>query len=250
MDANNSNGINAMMAHTWQSGDDNNFVRGIIGSYMFLGFGVVSNITGERMTVSCGARTYTNVELMVLGVDGWGLKAVPAVNDRVLLLSTQVPVTDLKTFVATGSMPAYDQSGIKAIPITDVKSAQLITVQKTGIQVTGNVKVTVNDAGVKLEDRNGAVIETSASGITVTDNKNKSGNKVNKVVMSSSGVEVDDKNGNKVVMSNSGVEIDDKNSNTIVMSTSGVEIDDKNGNKIVMGQSNVTINGKLQIGRS
>lgn len=233
MGVDNSNGINAMMAHTWQSGDDNNFVRGIIGSYMFLGFGVVSSIAGERMTVSCGARTYTNVELMVLGVDGWGLKVVPAVNDRVLLLSTQVPVTDLKTFVATGSMPAYDQSGIKAIPITDIKSAQLITVQKTGIQITGSVKVTVNDAGVKLEDKNGAVIETSASGITVTDNKNKSGNNVNKLVMSSSGVEVDDKNGNKIVMNGS-----------------GVEIDDKNGNKIVMGSSNVTINGKLEIGRS
>lgn len=199
MGMNNTNGINAMMAHTWQSGDDNNFVRGVIGNYMFLGFGVVKAINGERMTISCGARTYTNVELMVFGVDGWGLKVVPAVNDRVLLLTTQVPVTDLKTFIAPGNMPAYDQSGIKAIPITDIRSAQLITVNANGISVTGDAQITIN-----------------SSGISIVDNKNKSGNNVNKVVMSSS----------------------------------GVEIDDKNGNKIVMGQSNVTINGKLEIGRA
>lgn len=194
-----TNGVNAMLSHAWQTGDDNVFIRSIIGSYMFLGFGVVKAIAGERMTVDCGERTYTNVELMILGVDGWGLKVVPAVNDRVLLLSTQVPVSDLMTFTAAGSMPPYDPSGIKAIPITDSTSAQLITVQKTGIQITGDAQVTINK-----------------DGITVIDNKNKSGNKVNKLVMNSS----------------------------------GVEIDDKNGNTIIMGSSNVTINGKLEIGRS
>ena len=266
MSSNNSNGINAMLAHSWRKNDDNNFVRSIIEGYMFLGFGVVTKIEAERMTVDCGERKYTNVELMIIGVDGWGLKTVPAVNDRVLLLTTQVPVENLKTFTASGSMPPYDQSGIKAIPITDSTSAQLITVTKDGIELTGNVKLTVNDNGIRVEDKNNNVVETTDAGITISDaNENvveltSTGIKAtdaneNVLDMSGSGVVLTDnknKDGSKintVSMTSSGVEIDDKNGNAIKMTSSGVEIDDKNGNKIVMGSSNVTINGKLEVGQ-
>lgn len=197
-----TNGINAMLAHRNRSGDDNNFVRNVIGSYMFLGFGVVTKIAGERMEVSCGDRSYTSVELMVLGVDGWGVKMVPAVNDRVLLISTQVPVYDLKLFVAAGKMPPYDQSGIKAIPLTDTTSAQLITVDKTGIKVTGANKLTIDANGVQLEDSNGNKVTTSSSGIVIED-KNGSGDKLNKITMSSTGVDITDKNGNTIACDNS-----------------------------------------------
>lgn len=171
MAMNETNGVNAMLAHSWKAGDDNNFVRSMIGSYMFLGFGVVTQIDGERMTVDCGERKFTNVELMVLGVDGWGLKMVPAVNDRVLLLSTQVPVQNLATFTASGSMPPYDPSGVKAIPLTDINTAQLITVDVNGIEITGDNKLTVNADGVHIEDVNGNIVDMTADGFSLTDAK-------------------------------------------------------------------------------
>lgn len=182
-----TNGINAMLAHQSRVGDDNNFVRSMIESYMFLGFGVVTKIDGVRLSVDCGWRKFTNVELMVLGVDGWGLKMLPAVNDRVLLLSTQVPVQNLQTFTASGSMPPYDPSGVKAIPITDVSSAQLITVDKNGIKLTGDVKIDINKDGVRVEDKNQNILQTSSSGI-----------------------EIDDTNGNKIIMGSSNVTINNK----------------------------------------
>ena len=146
---NKSNGMNAMRAHQARAQDDNTFVRSIVESYTFLGFGTVMTYANERLTVVCGNRKFTNVEVMVFGVDGWGIKPVPAPNDRVMLFSTQVPVGDIKQFTASGSMPAYDPSGLKAIPITDSRTAQLITVSMTGIEVTGTNKVTINNAGIR-----------------------------------------------------------------------------------------------------
>lgn len=163
------NGVTAMLAHQARTANDNIFVRSIVESYMFLGFGTVISYKDERVTVSCGSRVYTNVEVMVLGVDGWGIKPVPAVNDRVLLLSTQSPVPDLQKFKAPGSMPAYDLSGLKAVPITDSKTAQLITVDKDGVVITGDVKITVNADGIQVEDKNKNKLTTSKDGIVIED---------------------------------------------------------------------------------
>lgn len=163
------NGVTAMLAHQARTANDNIFVRSIVESYMFLGFGTVIAYKDERVTVACGSRVYTNVEVMVLGVDGWGIKPVPAVNDRVLLLSTQSPVPDLQKFKAPGSMPAYDLSGLKAIPITDSKTAQLITVDKDGVVITGDTKITVNADGIQVEDKNENKLTTSKDGIVIED---------------------------------------------------------------------------------
>ena len=165
-----TNGINSMLAHENRTGDDNTFVRSMIGSYMFLGFGVVTEINDERMKVCCGDHSFANVELMILGVNGWGLKAVPDVGDRVLLLSTQIPVSDLKTFTAHGSMPPYDPSGVKAVPITDVSTAQLITVSKDGISVTGATQLTANSNGFSLTDAKGNTFVGNNDGITLNGN--------------------------------------------------------------------------------
>ena len=219
-----TNGINAMYAHEARTKDDNTFVRGIIESYTFLGFGLVVTYLNEKLTVKCGNTTYTNVEVVVLGVDGWGIKPVPAPNDRVLLFSTQVPVSSLKQFQAAGSMPAYDVSGLKAIPITDSTSAQLITVSKTGIEITGANKLKVNAQGVQFQDVNG-----------------------NKVTISATGVAFEDKNQNKVTTSSTGVAFEDANNNKYTTASSGVTIEDKNGCKIETSSSSVKINGKLEI---
>ena len=200
-----NNAMNAMLAHKERVGNDNSFVRGIVDTYTLLGFGMVTKYSSERVEVSCGNMTFTNVEVMVFGVNGWGIKPVPAIGDRVLLFSTQTPVPDIKQFIATGSMPPYDLSGLKAIPVTDsVKASQMITVNAQGIEITGSNKLTVNAQGIVLTDANG-----------------------NKITTDSSGVEIDDKNGNKFEMTSTGTKLTDKNSCTIESSSNGVVINNK-----------------------
>ena len=218
------NAVNAMLAHRARAGDDTSFVRSIIESYTFIGFGTVKAYKDERIDVSCGEATFTNVEVAVLGVDGWGIKTVPAVNDRVLLFSSQAPVSSLKEFTANGSMPAYDRSGLKAIPITDSSSAQLITVDKDGIVVTGDNQLTVNADGIHIEDVNGNIVD-----------------------MTEAGVKVQDLSENVIETTDSGIHVNDLNDNTIEMTESGFSLTDANGNTFVGDNNGVTINGNLQI---
>jgi hypothetical protein len=220
-----ANAVNTLMAHEMRSGVDTNNVRGTIESYTFATYGVVTKYANGRVDVRCGTLKFTNIEVIVFGINGWGIKSVPAVGDRVLLLSSQAPIIDLKTFAATGTMPAYDVSGLKAIPVCDdEKATQLITVDKSKIKITGDNKLTVDSQGVTFEDKNG-----------------------NKVTTSSSGVAFEDKNSNKVTTDNSGIAIEDTNSNKITTSNSGFNITDKNGCKIVSSSTDIKINGKLQI---
>lgn len=164
------NGISAMFAHQARVHDDNTYIRSIIQGYTFMTYGKVLKYADGRVDVQCGRLKFTNVEVLVLGVNGWGIKPVPAVDDRVLLLSSQAPVIDIKEFRATGTMPPYDVSGLKAIPVTDEEAAtQLVTVDKDGIQITGDNKLTVNSDGVQLEDVNGNTIITSSDGVIINN---------------------------------------------------------------------------------
>ena len=202
------NAVNTVLSHQSSMGDDNIFVRSKIESYTFLTFGTVKKYEEGRVDVTCGAATFTGVEVMVLGVNGWGIKPVPAEGDRVLLLTSQAPVPDLKEFEAPGSMPAYDVSGMKAIPITDdEKAKQLITVSADGIEITGDNKLTVNSDGVTLEDVNGNKVITDSAGVTVTD----------------------------------------LSKNTFVMKEKEISVTVKEGSTIVATDKSVTINGKLEI---
>lgn len=265
------NGINTMRAHESRAGVDATYTRELIESYTFATYAVVTKYSNGRVDAMCGSLKFTNVEVLVFGVNGWGIKPVPAVGDRVLLISSQSPIVDIKTFLASGTMPPYDVSGLKAIPVCDdIKATQLITVDKDKVKLTGankltvdingvqfedskGNKVTTNTNGVAFEDKNGNKVTTTSSGITLED-ANGENNKHNKIVTSSSGVAVTDTNGNKVTTASSGITLEDANGkdnkhNKIVTSGSGVTIEDKNSNKIVMGNGNVTINGKLEIGQ-
>lgn len=204
---NDMNGVNAMNAHLARVYDDTTFTRSIVESYTFIGFGTVSRYSDGRVDVACGSQTFTNVEVMVIGIDGWGIKPVPAVNDRVLIIASQSPVPDLKQFQASGSMPAYDPSGLKAIPVTDADTAQLITVSKDGIEITGDNKLKINADGIAVEDVKG----------------------------------------NKVTMDKNGVSLEDLNGHTIVTSSDGITLTVKDGSTVEIGSSDVTINGNLQI---
>ena len=249
--SNNSNGMNAFRAHQARTENDVTFTRNLIESYTFIGFGTVIRYTNERVDVSCGDHTFTNVEVMVFGVDGWGIKPVPAQNDRVLLIASQAPIPDLKKFEAPGSMPSYDASGIKAIPITDSDTAQLFTVDKDGVILTGDNKITINSDGIQVEDGNGNKVTTSENGIVVED-CNGDDDKHNKITTSSEGIIIEDCNydgdkHSKITMASAGITIDDKNGNKIVTSSTGVSIEDKNGCKIVSTSSSVKINDKLEV---
>lgn len=166
------NGINATWAHAARVHDDNAYIRSVIQSYTFMTYGKVLSYSNGRVDVQCGSLKFTNVEVLVLGVNGWGIKPVPAVGDRVLLISSQAPVIDIKEFRATGTMPPYDVSGLKAIPVTDEEAAtQLVTVSKDGITVTGNNKLTLNDDGIQFEDANGnTFVADSDNGVVINGN--------------------------------------------------------------------------------
>jgi len=221
----NDDALNATLAHNARVGDDNVFVRGIVESYVFSVFGTVKKYSNERVDVQCGGALFTNIEVMVFGVDGWGIKPVPAVGDRVLVVSTVNPTPDLKTMAASASMPAYDASGFKAICLTDSgKATQLITVDKDKIEITGDNKLTVNADGVQFEDVNG-----------------------NKVTTSDKGVAFEDASKNKVTTDDKGVAFEDTNGNKITTASAGITLEDKNGCKIETSSSSVKINGKLEI---
>lgn len=166
------NAVNTMLAHKSRVGDDNLFVRSIIHGYTFATYGKVISYNEGRVDVQCGNLKFTNVEVLVLGVNGWGIKPVLAKDDRVLLISSQTPVIDIKEFKATGTMPPYDVSGLKAIPVTDESAAtQLITVSKDEIKITGKNKLTLNDDGIQLEDANGnTFVSDSDNGVVINGN--------------------------------------------------------------------------------
>lgn len=210
----NGNGINATIAHEMRSGDDNTYVRSVIEGYTFAIYGVVTKYEEGRVDVRCGSLSFTNVEVLVIGLNGWGIKPVPAVDDRVLLISSQSPIVNIKEFEATGSMPPYDVSGLKAIPVTDEeKATQLITVDKDKVEITGDNKLLINADGVQFEDVNGNKVVTEEKKVTI-----------------------------------SAVVGDDKTS-SVIMNASGITITDAaNGNKIEMkADDGVIINGNLQI---
>lgn len=253
------NGIDAMLAHQARVHDDNMYIRSVIQSFTFATYGKVTKYSDGRVDVQCGKLKFTNVEVIVFGVNGWGIKPVPAVGDRVLLVSSQAPVVDIKEFKATATMPPYDASGLKAIPVTDEdKASQLITVDKDKVEITGDNKLLINADGIQIEDVNENKVTTSDSGVVFED---KNGNKVtcddsgvafedtngNKVDTTSDGIAVEDTNGNKITADSSGLKTEDKNGNKYTGSSSGTVIEDKNGGKIEMGSSSVKINGKLEI---
>lgn len=193
-------GINAMMAHQARVHDDNTYIRSVIQSYTFATYGKVTRYEEGHVDVQCGSLKFTNVEVLVIGVNGWGIKPVPAVGDRVLLISSQAPVIDIKEFKATGSMPPYDVSGLKAIPVTDEEAAtQLITVDKDKVEVTGDNKLLINADGVQFEDVNGNKVETKDKEVSISAVVGD--NKTSTVIMNASGITITDAaNGNKIEM--------------------------------------------------
>lgn len=258
------NAINAMWAHKSRAGVDSIYFRELVEGYTFATYARVTKYSNGRVDALCGSLKFTNVEVLVFGVNGWGIKPVPAVGDRVLLISSQSPIVDIKTFLASGTMPPYDVSGLKAIPVCDDLTAlQLITVDKSSVKLTGANKVTVNAAGVQFEDSNGNKVDTTANGVSFEDKfKNKVDTTTNgvafedknhnRVTTASSGITLEDANGsnnkhNKIVTSSSGVSITDISENTVVTENKKITLTVKGGSVVAMSDSSVKINNNLEI---
>lgn len=198
------NAVNTMFAHESRAGDDNIFVRSIVEGYSFLTWGIVEKYEEGRVDVACGSLHFTDVEVLVIGINGWGIKPVLAKDDKVLLLTTQAPVPDIAEYEASGTMPPYDLSGMKAIPVTTQDAAQLITISADGIEITGDNKLTVNSDGVSFTDVNGNSAVTNNKGVTITDTKG------NTFVMKEKEVSMAVKNGSTIVATDSSVKINNK----------------------------------------
>ena len=198
------NGINTMRAHESRAGVDATYTRELIESYTFATYAIVTKYSNGRVDALCGSLKFTNIEVLVFGVNGWGIKPVPAVGDRVLLISSQSPIVDIKTFLASGTMPPYDVSGLKAIPVCDdVKAAQLITVSADKVEITGTNKITVDANGVQITDANGNNVTTNSTGISIQDKSE------NTVVTENKKITLTVKGGSVVAMSDSSVVIND-----------------------------------------
>ncbi len=86
------------------------------------------------------------------------------------------------------------------IQLEDADNDEMVIIREG---VNGHV-ITMNKDGIKVTDgANGHVITLDDSGITITDGVNSG----NKVTMDNSGVKAEDKNGNAVVMESSGVTV-------------------------------------------
>lgn len=199
-------GINNFMGMESQYNNPVMFTKGIIENYVFIDVARVTRVLANRLTCTASDREYTNVEVLILGINGYGVKLVPAIGDRVLLLAPCTPMESVEQYNPTNTMNNYDRSGIKAIPLTDSKTAQLLTIDRTGMKLTGDNKFTLNSTGITVEDKN-----------------------KNKVSLTSDGVSLEDKNKNKVKTSSSGISVEDKNSVKITTSSSGIVLQGKKG---------------------
>lgn len=199
-------GINNFMGMESQYNNPVMFTKGIVEGYVFIDVAKVTKVIANRLTCTASGREYTNVEVLILGVNGYGVKLVPAVGDRVLILAPCTPMESVELYNPTNTMNNYDRSGIKAIPLTDSKTSQLLTVDRSGVKLTGDNKFTLNSSGITVEDKN-----------------------KNKVEMTSSGISVEDKNKNKIKTTSSGIAVEDKNSVKITTSSSGIVLQGKKG---------------------
>lgn len=197
-------GIDTVLRTAGMKDSEHKRISRIIGEYTFVGFAKVTKNNNNRVDCEVGSTKFTNVEVMVLGINGYGVKLVPDVGDRVLLIASKIPITDLKKFEPSFTMPLYDNSGIKCIPVTDIDTAQLLTVDKDKIELTGDNKFLLNSDGISVEDVNENKVDLTADGISFEDTNG------NKITAASSGVTIEDTNGCVIETSSSSVKINGK----------------------------------------
>lgn len=202
-------------------------IQGIVKRMHFVDFAKVTMVTGNKVNLMRESATFTNVEVMSLGCQGYSINLVPKIGDFVMLFSSRTCIKDLGTLRQDTSVDSYSAATYKCIPIcSNTVATSFITIDEKGFtfkDVSANT-VVIDTAGIKVTDMSANDITMNADGTTVTD-----------------------VNGNTVTLSADGISLADAAGNSLETTSSAVNITAANGCKIEMGSSGTVINGKLTV---
>lgn len=202
-------------------------IQGIVKRMHFVDFAKVTMVTGNKVNLMRESATFTNVEVMSLGCQGYSINLVPKVGDFVMLFSSRTCIKDLGTLQQDTSVDSYSAATYKCIPICSNTAATSF--------------ITIDEKGFTFKDASANTIVIDTSGIKVTDMS------ANDITMNADGTVITDVNGNTVTLSKDGISLADAAGNTIETTSSAVNITAANGCKIEMGASGTVINGKLTV---
>lgn len=202
-------------------------IQGIVKRMHFVDFAKVTMVTGNKVNLMRESATFTNVEVMSLGCQGYSINLVPKVGDFVMLFSSRTCIKDLGTLQQDTSVDSYSAATYKCIPICSNTAATSF--------------ITIDEKGFTFKDVSANTIVIDTAGIKVTDMS------ANDITMNADGTKVTDVNGNTVTLSADGISLADAAGNSLETTSSAVNITAANGCKIEMGSSGTVINGKLTV---
>lgn len=202
-------------------------IQGIVKRMHFVDFAKVTMVTGNKVNLMRESATFTNVEVMSLGCQGYSINLVPKVGDFVMLFSSRTCIKDLGTLQQDTSVDSYSAATYKCIPICSNTAATSF--------------ITIDEKGFTFKDVSANTIVIDTAGIKVTDMS------ANDITMNADGTKVTDVSGNTVTLSADGISLADAAGNSLETTSSAVNITAANGCKIEMGSSGTVINGKLTV---
>lgn len=202
-------------------------IQGIVKRMHFVDFAKVTMVTGNKVNLMRESATFTNVEVMSLGCQGYSINLVPKIGDFVMLFSSRTCIKDLGTLQQDTSVDSYSAATYKCIPICSNTAATSF--------------ITIDEKGFTFKDVSANTIVIDTAGIKVTDMS------ANDITMNADGTTVTDVNGNTVTLNADGISLADAAGNSIETTSSAVNITAANGCKIEMGSSGTVINGKLTV---
>ena len=202
-------------------------IQGIVKRMHFVDFAKVTMVTGNKVNLMRESATFTNVEVMSLGCQGYSINLVPKIGDFVMLFSSRTCIKDLGTLQQDTSVDSYSAATYKCIPICSNTVATSF--------------ITIDEKGFTFKDVSANTIVIDTAGIKVTDMS------ANDITMNADGTVVTDVNGNTVTLSADGISLADAAGNSLKTTSSKVSIAAANGCKIEMGSSGTVINGKLTV---
>ena len=202
-------------------------IQGIVKRMHFVDFAKVTMVTGNKVNLMRESATFTNVEVMSLGCQGYSINLVPKIGDFVMLFSSRTCIKDLGTLQQDTSVDSYSAATYKCIPICSNTVATSF--------------ITIDEKGFTFKDVSANTIVIDTAGIKVTDMS------ANDITMNADGTIITDVNGNTVTLSADGISLADAAGNSLETTSSTVNITAANGCKIEMGSSGTVINGKLTV---
>ena len=202
-------------------------IQGIVKRMHFVDFAKVTMVTGNKVNLMRESATFTNVEVMSLGCQGYSINLVPKIGDFVMLFSSRTCIKDLGTLQQDTSVDSYSAATYKCIPICSNTVATSF--------------ITIDEKGFTFKDVSANTIVIDTAGIKVTDMS------ANDITMNADGTIVTDVNGNTVTLSADGISLADAAGNSLETTSSTVNITAANGCKIEMGSSGTVISGKLTV---